>query len=112
MKTVKTLLLALVITCSSALSASADKEPNGTKAVAKEVASLLKKPNFKLDKDVLVFVKFTLNDDHEIVVLSVDSEDSKIENYIKKRLNYVKLKSKSNTGDKTFIIPIRMQPEK
>lgn len=110
MRTIKSLLLVLAITFSSVLSANTEKEPVNSQSVAKEVAKRLKNPDFKLDKEVLVFVKFTLNDDNEMVVLSVDSDKKIIDSYIKNRLNYVKLKSKPKTGIKTFVVSVKMVP--
>jgi hypothetical protein len=117
MRTLKTLLLAIAITTSSVLSAATDKNPKSTtptkelkasNPMAKEVMHHLKKPRFTLEEDVLVYVKFALNDENEIVVLSVDSEDWEIDNYIKKRLNYKKIKAESKSGLKKFIIPVRI----
>ena len=113
MRTIKSILLVLAITLSSVLSASTNNDEKlKSQSVEKEVVNLLKKPNIDLKEEVLVFVKFTLNDDHEMVVLSVDSDNREIDGFIKKKLNYVKLKSKSNTDKKTFVIPIRFQPNK
>lgn len=112
MRTVKTLLLALAVTFTSVISASTEKDPKATsKLVAVKVAKLLKSPKFQLEEEALTFVKFTLNDDNEIVVLSVDSEEYIIDDFIKSRLNYVKLDVKIESGAKrTFIIPVRIEP--
>ncbi|MCF7568206.1 hypothetical protein L3X37_07495 [Sabulilitoribacter arenilitoris] len=112
MKKIKSLLLVLAISISSVLSASTNKELPKSSSVAKEVAKLLKNPNLDLKEEVLVFVKFALNDNHEMVVLSVDSDNRQIDSFIKNKLNYVKLKAKSNTDKKMFVIPIRFQPSK
>ncbi len=110
MRKMKTLLLVVSIAFSSVLYASTEKAPTESSMVVKEIKELLKKPKFVLKKEVLAYVKITLNDKHEMVVLSVGSENCEIEKYIKKRLNYVKLKVEVKDCLKTFIVPIRITP--
>ena len=115
MKSLKILALLLAILVSSNIEALTDKKSRSTvenaepsNPISKEIVSHLKKPQFHLEKDVLVFVKFTLNDQNEMVVLSVDSESELIDSFIKNRLNYKKLNARSKKGSKNFIIPVRV----
>ena len=50
----------------------------------------------------------TLNKNNEIVVLSVDSNELYVENFIKSRLNYKELPSLFSTKEKTFKVPVRV----
>lgn len=111
MRTIKTLLLVVSITFSSVLWASTEKDPTKSNVVVSEIKALLKKPKFILKNEVFTYVKIVLNDNHEMVVLSVDSENFEIENFIKKRLNYVKLKSYVKGDLKRFIVPVRIIPK-
>ncbi len=111
MRKIKTLLLVVAITFSSVLLASTEKNPAESRMVVNEIRNLLKKPKFILKKEVLAYVKITLNDAHEMVVLSVDSENYEIEKYIKKRLNYIKLETDVKDCLTTFIVPIRITPK-
>ncbi|WP_242086788.1 hypothetical protein [Aestuariivivens sediminis] len=115
MKSLKILALLLAVLVSSNIEASTDKTSRNTvknaepsNPISKEVVSHLKKPQFYLEEDVLVFVKFTLNDKNEMVVLSVDSENQLIDSFIKNRLNYKKLNARSNKRTKNFVIPVRV----
>lgn len=112
MKTMKILLLAVVFTFSSVLTASTEPikaDPNTT--ISNEIGKLLKNPKFTVDQDLTAEVKVTINDNNEIVVLSVNSETPALEGFIKNRLNYNKLSENLTTGQKTFIVPVRITQE-
>ncbi len=111
MRTLKTLLLVVAITFSSVVSANTETTPKETKAITKEISKLLKSPKIDLTKEVLVYVKITMNDQNEMVVLSTDSKNKEVIRYIKKRLNYNKLSVKLKEEDKTFIVPVRIMPD-
>ena len=59
----------------------------------KELAKMLNSySNLELSaNEVVVKVKITINDKHEIVVMSTDASDSDLNYYIKNSLNYQKL---------------------
>lgn len=108
MKKVKALLLVIVVTFSSVIYASADKEPSNLKLMVNEISNYLQKPEFTLKQEALAHVKIILNDNREMVVLSVVSKSYELENFIKERLNYVKLKTKIKSSSRLFTIPIRI----
>jgi hypothetical protein len=107
-----TLLLAafVLLGTSTAFSAidSADTNKNTTSV---EMAKLLKNPDFIVDHEMEANVLFTVNDDNEIVVLSVETEDSQVASYVKDRLNNRELKSDLQTG-KQYVLPVRIKSEK
>lgn len=53
-------------------------------------------------------VRFTLNDDGEIVVLSVETESEQLERFVKNRLNYQKVKVSNVEEGKLYTIPVRI----
>lgn len=114
MRHLKTLLLVCAITFSSALFANNDLD-TVKKAVAtiitNEVEKLLDDPTFLIEDDIVATVTLTLNKENEIVVLSVDSDEEYIQNFIKSRLNYRELSAKLSNGQKTFIVPVRVTQE-
>ena len=61
---------------------------------SQEMASFLKNSKLDLEKDINAKVSFMINKEHEIVVLTVDTQDQVIEKFIKSRLNYQKLQNK------------------
>lgn len=107
MKFFKHLLSGLtVVLLSFSLNAAPSISPTKPDGVKEEIESLLKKPNFKLDKDTTAIVTFMVNKKNEILVINVDTKNKLIDRYIKNALNYKKLKT--NTTKKLFKIPVKI----
>jgi len=113
MRTIKTLLLIVALTFSSVLVASTNVEDKRAESVAitEEIGRLLQNPSFLVDEEITANVMITLNKNNEFVVLSVDTDNSYVENFIKSRLNYQELPVTLKDITKTFIVPIRITPE-
>ena len=117
MKTMKSFLLIAAIAFSSVLSASTNPvEVNPAKTaesavITQEVGKLLQNPTFLVDQDIYADVTLTINKNNELVVLSVDSEDKMVEGYIKGRLNYHALPKAVKSGERTFIVPVKIEAE-
>lgn len=109
MKNLKMLVIVVAIAFSSVLSASTNPivkdEPI---SISKTVGELLKNPDFQLNQDVNAVVDIFINDDKEIVVLSVDTDNKKVEKYIKNRLNYKKVSNETLGYKKSFKVPVKM----
>ncbi|WP_243471244.1 hypothetical protein [Winogradskyella sp. MH6] len=105
------LVLVAIIAFSSTVSASTNlsekvDEPN---LISETVSKLLERPYFQLNEDINTKVEIAINKDKEIVVLSVDTKDKKVENYIKSRLNYKKIPNDVIVdGVEHYTIPIKM----
>ena len=108
MKQLKTLLLAVLITASSVLSASNEDKKADSVVITEEIGNLLKDPSFLVDKDIVADVTLILNKNNEIVVLSVDSNELYVENFIKSRLNYKELPATFISKERTFKVPVRV----
>jgi hypothetical protein len=110
MKSIKLVLVVLSLLLSNIAFASTNPTEDKLKmtVVAKEIAKLLENPSFALDRNASVTVKFTVNKNNEIVVLSVESENNEdtIEEYIKTRLNYKRLTN--NIKSEVYTLPIKM----
>jgi hypothetical protein len=113
MRTLKMLVLVVAITFSSVLSASTNPIEKAEPATITEVVGeLLKNPKFQLETEVNAMVTVFINENDEMVVLSVDTDSEVVEHYIKGRLNYKKL-SKEAIGSKTsFKIPVKVKKSK
>ena len=116
MKTMKSLLLVAAIAFSSVLSASTPDNAKSVKAaetsiITTAVEQLLQNPSFLVDEDMTAKVTLTINKDNEIVVLSVESENERLEGFLKNRLNYNALPVAVAKGQKTFVIPVRITAE-
>lgn len=86
------------------------KSPNVK--ISSQIESLLEEQNgFNLgdNKELAAVVRFTLNDDKEIVVLSVETKDERLESFVKARLNYEKVADQNLKEGKAYRIPIRVR---
>ena len=114
MRQLKALLLVAALSFSSVLMASTNPEEDRaaeSATITTSIGELLKDPGFVIEDEITANVRLLLNKNNELVVLSVDSEDSSIEGYIKSRLNYQKLSASFETLDGEFIVPVRVTPE-
>lgn len=112
MKKLQASLLIAALVFSSVLSASVVKKENSAVTLTEEIGTLLQNPDFKVEGDVVASVDFMLNKDHEIVVLSVDAPNSKIESFIKRRLNYKSINNFYSKEDKHIKVPVRFTEKK
>ena len=53
-------------------------------------------------------VRFTLNDEGQIVVLSVETESVDLERFVKSRLNYKKIEISNVKEGKLYTVPVRI----
>ncbi|MAW95574.1 MULTISPECIES: hypothetical protein [unclassified Leeuwenhoekiella] len=117
MKTFKTMVLAVAIICGTALNANTTEPTSKTTSKAvkvemkKELAAHLAMPDFEVNNDTTVMVSFTVNDDNEMVVISVDSKDASIKRFIQGRLNYKKFETKPIVGQ-TYHVPVTLEASK
>ena len=108
-KTLKMLVLAVAITFGTVLSASTNPtEDTNPVSLTKTVGELLRNPEFRLSHDVSALVCVLINDKDEIVVLSVETNNKAVENYIKNRLNYKKIPDGMVSPLKTLKIPVKI----
>ena len=108
MKKLKVFVLALCLLIVSSVPATAavtDKDPSNI--AVKELTILLKNPTFILEEDSLVLMKFIVNSSNQLVVLSTDTDNSAVDNFIKNRLNYKKLSCNLEVG-KIYTQPIQL----
>ncbi|MDC8003403.1 hypothetical protein POV27_05035 [Aureisphaera galaxeae] len=108
MKTIKSIMLAMVLLVATTLSASnglVDKKKPTT--VTEEIGYLLENPSFEIKKEINTTAVVMFNEDGELVVLSVDTDNQRIERFVKSRLNYQKLSNKLDEGKK-YKVPIRL----
>ena len=80
-----------------------------TKTLSTQIGELLDNNSQTFDEVSLTAqVRFTLNGQGEIVVLSVESEDESLAYFVKTRLNYKKVEVAEAEEGKTFTIPIKI----
>ena len=109
MKKLSVILVAFVLllgTNVTAANTGLNKEKKLT--ISQEIGDLLTDADMELDYDVSANVTFMINEEGEIVVLTVDTSDLSIERFIKSRLNYKKLEHKLLVGEQ-YQVPIVMK---
>ena len=111
MKTIKALLLVAAVTFSGISYANNDPSKNTSNTISQEIGKLLKNPNFTVEKDVFATVKVMFNENNEIVVLNVDSDQKGVDGYIKSRLNYKALADNVDNKNRYYIVPVRITSE-
>jgi len=56
-------------------------------------------------------VLFTVNNNKEIIILSVNSDDVLLEGYLKRKLNYKKVNHKPSKHGEIYLLPVKMVKE-
>lgn len=108
MKKFSLLFLAMLLSVGT-IFANADKPRNPKKDLSAQIGDLLDNPSFTAEYyDLTAKVKFTLNEDKEIVVLSVETNNLVLETYVKTRLNYQKVELQDYREGRTYTVPVRI----
>ncbi len=107
MRKFKLLALALVIGTASLFAANAGESDVPKEEIRDQIVELLKTPDFTIYNEMTVNITFTFSSEGEIVVLSVDSKNRDVLNFIRKNLNYQKI---DNPGerDKLYSMPLKI----
>ncbi len=101
--------LVVAFTMSTVLSASTNPiKVEKPSSISTQISDLLAKPGFEVDTQVDANVTLMINNDFELVVVSVDTDNEEIANFIKQRLNYKKVEN--TNGQKTFNLPVQIVP--
>lgn len=98
MNTIKSILVAAVLLIGTSAFAVAQDYGKTGNPTSQELQGLLKNPGFEVNQDITAQVKFVLNENHELVVLSVNTNSITVEKYVKNRLNYKKLAAELEIG--------------
>ena len=53
-------------------------------------------------------VLFTVNNNKEIIILSVDSDNALLESYLKNKLNYKKVNHRPSKNGEIYLLPVKM----
>lgn len=107
MKTIKSITLALALLTGTVLSAATVPVKKSNKTCSEQIAELLENPQFKVEAEISAYVTFMLNDDNEIVVLDVETDNQQVERYVKARLNYQEIATNLEQG-KQYNVPVRI----
>lgn len=107
MKKIMFTAITLVIVTTTLLATNIN--PNDSeKNISTQILKLLDTPDFNIIEEVTINIIFTFNSVGEIIVLSVDSKDSDVLNYIREFLNH-KVILNPGKRDKIYSIPLTVK---
>ena len=106
MKTFKTTLVALSLLFATSVFANTIDNPVTPEEASIEISALLDAPDFLVTENQTVFVEFVINKNKEVVVLSVDCDNTEILTFISGRLNRKVLEAKLEKG-KVYTLPVK-----
>lgn len=101
-------LVAVCLLTAGSLYANNDPSSDPKKELNEQIDSLLDNYAFEVEEDITAIVKFTLNADQEIVVLSVQTNNDSLEAFLKYRLNYQKVELENFKEGRTYTVPVRI----
>ncbi len=90
------------------VSANTTENVEPTKKLSVQIHQMLSSNSFDVDNDLVANVRFTINKEGEIVVLSVDTEDEVLEGFVKGRLNYKKVDLQNAKEGRLYSVPVRI----
>ena len=109
MRKFKLLALAFVLGTASLFAANEETpEDVPAKLIRNQIVELLAVPNFAVEAETKLVINFTFNSEGEIVVLSVNSRDKHILNYIRKNING-KVIEMPGKRDKVYTVPLKIE---
>lgn len=110
MRKISLVVVAAMLLSVGSLSANHNPKKVGpTKSLAGQIADLLDDNPLVVGKsDLIATVRFTLNSEKEIVVLSVTTDNENLEGFVKSRLNYKKVDLNNFQEGRYYTLPVRV----
>ena len=107
MNTIKILILALVITFSSQVSANTDNPESDLKLVSQQIETLLKHSEIPINSNKVITIKFKVNRNNKIILVSSNSDSYDISEFIKTRLSLKDLSIDKTSNYRFYSIPVK-----
>lgn len=110
MKNLKLFVFAIAFLTLNVVSAANLNPINPTKELRVEITDMIGSSYMDemLENEYSAEVLFTVNSKSELIVLSVTSESSDLESFLKRKLNYKKVDHKSSKPGEIFLLPVKM----
>lgn len=112
MRKVSLMLVAALLLSTSSIFANDSKKgvkPTKSQNLSEQIGDYLSDNNFdEKHQGHEAQVLFMLNDDKQIIVLSVDTDKEELEGFIKSRLNYKKVDLNNYEGGKKYTVSVRI----
>lgn len=78
------------------------------KKLSTQIHEMLDKNTFEVAEDLTADVRFTLNREGEIVVLSINTDSEAFAGFVKGRLNYQRVELDAIEEGKIYTVPVRI----
>jgi hypothetical protein len=109
MRKIKNVTVALMLFATLGVFATEGKKDVPVKNLSSQIYDLLKENQFNVETSELTAdVRFIINEKGEVVVLSVETNNEVLENFVKARLNYQKVKNTAIVPGRVYEIPVRI----
>lgn len=111
MKNLKVFITAIAITFFAVTTVSATStETTSKNQLRTELIDLLGSFEQHIDQaSITANVAFMLNNNNEIVVMSVDSDNKSVVAYVKSRLNYKKVNAPGISKGEVYVMPLKIE---
>ena len=104
-----TLIAAMLFATGSIFANDFTKGKEPAKSLSAQIGAMLKQNSFSFDEDgKTAEVVFILNNEKEIVVLSVNGADDSLDTFIKGRLNYQEVEMDTFEPGKKYAVQVRI----
>jgi hypothetical protein len=114
MNNFKTIITVLTISLSTVF-ATVATEKNATKdnkSLRSEIVSLLgTNIPIEINKSESAVISFIINNNNEVIVVTIDSENTEFSNYVKSRLNYKKINLKNLKKGEIYRMPVKIKKQ-
>ncbi|SNZ00268.1 hypothetical protein [Flagellimonas pacifica] len=109
MKKIRITALVIIMLAIGNLKANNLDRSNPSRNLSVQIQEMLKGNLLRVNGEELIGkVRFTINKQSEIVVLSVDTNSELLEDFVKHRLNYQKVELNSSVKGKIYQVPVRV----
>lgn len=110
MRKLSLVVVAAMLLATGNVLANDTKGENPTRNLSNQISEMLSDNSFSIEhNDLTAQVRFTLNAEGEIVVLSVNTEFDEMESFVKAKLNYQKVNLANVEEGKVYTIPVRIE---
>lgn len=109
MRKISLVLVAAMLLFTGSIFANDVKDTDPVKSLSSQITKILSNNHFsEATVDASAQVRFTVNNQGEIVVLSVDTNNYALESFVKGRLNYKKIDATDLKEGKLFTVSVRI----
>jgi hypothetical protein len=109
MRKLSYVIVAAMLLSSGSILATSTELVEPTTSISVQIYEMLSDNSFSEGEyNSTAQVRFTLNNEGQIVVLSIDTESEDLERFVKIRLNYKKIEISNVEEGKLYTVPVRI----